>query len=610
MRLLVLLVFSVIATVYSNQQGCLFDNNIYFAFENVTDTPTNQLVHVTGYSKNPKRWFGIGFSKDQKLTTDSILIISYSTTVLQYKNQTKNSTQDYLSANIINFPIIQKKGFEFFINISKLVDKKYLFFAYDNKLNIENVIPSTSSIKFFNISIYDNLKDLSKTGQSDYCSENIGVPGRLFITHDGFFIPIFILYIFLMIWCLYLTDKLPLRSKGSVPIFLVACYLLNLIFERIEFELSYELNTIYACWLTIYGAYPSLFACEMAIIYIFCHYILVKSMTFQQHSLHEKGLKRSTSSEIISPIFKTSWRVSLFKAIRSKYFMVGLLTFAYLFESIILTIPILVFQGKCTATARTITRFVHGGFMLGAIGIWFVVQLVDLLINWRIILVCKLKKYFIDDDIYYFRLESLFFLGLLSVGAVWISVSKPKIIGMISVEIILVLGWIAIGGVLTLLITTFKYCFPQKKKINEINEIEEIFKDEELYLLFYRQARKEYSLENVLFRVDSMKYKTMKNKKKREEHAIMMVEKYLSGSSSPFEINVDFNTISKAVELIREGRFDDNIFDDLDYCIYRNLSDTYSRFIHSSEFSRYQKEMKDIKLRSKVMGSNSVAISA
>ena len=128
-KLFSLLFLIIISLTKSNKIGCLFDKDVYFAFENVTDSPTNQLIHVKGYSKYRNGWFGIGFSKNETITKDSILIMAYlPSTIVQLKNhsyETRNLTDvDILSPTIIDIPISDKKGFEFYINISKLIGKK------------------------------------------------------------------------------------------------------------------------------------------------------------------------------------------------------------------------------------------------------------------------------------------------------------------------------------------------------------------------------------------------------------------------------------------------------------------------------------------------------
>jgi hypothetical protein len=144
------------------------NKDVYFTFENSSDSATNELIHVEGFSKYRIGWFGVGFSKNRTITTDSILIISYlPTTVVQLANHSftplNNSQVDFISPLIVEFPLSDKKSFEFHINISKLVDKNFIVFAYDHFWKEGNQISSSHETVIFDFSIYKNLKDLSKS---------------------------------------------------------------------------------------------------------------------------------------------------------------------------------------------------------------------------------------------------------------------------------------------------------------------------------------------------------------------------------------------------------------------------------------------------------------
>jgi hypothetical protein len=148
--------------------ACLMNKDVYFTFENSSESATNELIRVEGFSKYKIGWFGVGFSKNRTITTESILIISYlPSTVAQLANHSftpmNKSQVDFLSPLIVDFPLSDKKSFEFHINISKLVDKNFISFAYDHLWKEGNPISPNHELVIFDFSIYKNLKDLSKS---------------------------------------------------------------------------------------------------------------------------------------------------------------------------------------------------------------------------------------------------------------------------------------------------------------------------------------------------------------------------------------------------------------------------------------------------------------
>jgi hypothetical protein len=390
---------------------------------------------------------------------------------------------------------------------------------------------------------------------------------------------------------------------------IVTSLIWNLLFEYINANsVTYEWNSIYSCWITALTEYPALYSCSTSLVYVFSHYILVKAISFKQSQLHETSLRRMNSSKNMEELFKSSWKVTVLKAMRSKVVMFLLIIGLYLFEATLTTLVIFAGGFKCSNIVRDIMRYIHGGLLLMSVFGVVIAQITDLIINWRLILKCRLKKYYIEDDIYYFRLESLFLFGLIPISVAWIAITNPRLLKISLVEVIFMFSWITVGGLFSLIVTTFKYCFGSKKKTVKDNEIDKVFSRDDLRKHFIEFAKKEYSIENAFWKTDSDHYRGTSSSKKRREIAELMVQKYLSGSSSYYEINAPGKIIEKVLNKIDKEEFDDRLFHELDNIVDVNLCDTLSRFINTTHYKNYEKEKGNIAAESSVMGRKPTVI--
>jgi hypothetical protein len=175
---------------------------------------------------------------------------------------------------------------------------------------------------------------------------------------------------------------------------------------------------------------------------------------------------------------------------------------------------------------------------------------------------------------------------------VWAVVPMPDFLQIILVEILMMMFLVLIGGFFSLGITMYRYLFSStnngKEENNSKTEIDEIFENQATFELFYEYSKKEFSIENVLYKVDSNQYKKLKNEKKRLKHAQLMEIKYLSGQSSPLEINVDQATLAPVLESLHRNQAPIDLLKNLDSSVMKNLSDTHGRF----KFSRLFKDFK------------------
>jgi hypothetical protein len=174
---------------------------------------------------------------------------------------------------------------------------------------------------------------------------------------------------------------------------------------------------------------------------------------------------------------------------------------------------------------------------------------------------------------------------------IWAVVPMPDFLQIILVEVLMMLFLVLIGGFFSLGITIYRYFFSSTisaENNDSKSEIDEIFENQATFELFYEYSKKEFSIENVLYKVDSNQYKKLKNEKKRLKHAQLMEIKYLSGQSSPLEINVDQATLAPVIEALHNNEAPIDLLKNLDLAVLKNLSDTHGRF----KFSRIFKDFK------------------
>jgi hypothetical protein len=148
---------------------------------------------------------------------------------------------------------------------------------------------------------------------------------------------------------------------------------------------------------------------------------------------------------------------------------------------------------------------------------------------------------------------------------------------------------------LPLLATAIRLIIIQIKKMNS-REMEtswdtltESLRDEDLFSLFVSYSRSEWSQENVLAHRDIEKFKRIKGKEKRENHAFNIYYTYLNGTNSPLELNIDTKTRNSLYEDINneDCKFQNDTFQNVEKTVKINLSDTWSRFILTGVYMNY-----------------------
>jgi hypothetical protein len=159
-----LLIFLLLSLHFTHQQkvGCLVWQNNYINFQNVSESPDNQLIKIEAFSKYLTGWFGISFSKNKTLDASSILIYaSYPNLAFQTFN---HSTIPHTQSDAVKGPqlltdiqyiLANKKGIRAYLNVTHLKGMKYFTFAFGEDGFVNH------ATQMFSFDILEKSKDFS-----------------------------------------------------------------------------------------------------------------------------------------------------------------------------------------------------------------------------------------------------------------------------------------------------------------------------------------------------------------------------------------------------------------------------------------------------------------
>ena len=230
-----------------------------------------------------------------------------------------------------------------------------------------------------------------------------------------------------------------------------------------------------------------------------------------------------------------------------------------------------------------------------------IVAIVDFTFNVPLILKCKWNKIFIDDDPFNFRIELAPLFSAVPLTIVWGFVPLPKYFYSIITEYLMFI-LLFTSGTQTLLITIIKkIIFLRNKSRNRKSESISIkyCLSPEIIDLFIKFCEYEWSVENISFKLDIVKYKNLKSKSERSVMADIIKTKYLIIDVSELEINAPQKTLIEICKKIDNGNIENDLFHPIEKVVDVNLGDTISRFQFSSMYYNY---LSNIKYREKVLG--------
>eukprot|EP01080_Neovahlkampfia_damariscottae_P012043 gene12043-5439_t len=208
------------------------------------------------------------------------------------------------------------------------------------------------------------------------------------------------------------------------------------------------------------------------------------------------------------------------------------------------------------------------------------------------------------EDVFYFRIQIYFFgfcvvipvLLVRQVLGIFVEASiviKIILLGIGSfVEYIFMFTYTGLFILLSM-INAFKFIlFPRRKDYQ--NRFEEHYQNQDLWDLFSNFCELEYSIENVKLYENIQIFLKEKDQHAKEEMAQKIDDKYLN-SDSLFEVNISSRTKNEFRQNLNS--IDDNLIENLLKDVTMNLSDTWNRFVITSDYTnfKYLEKLKGIK---------------
>jgi ABC-type multidrug transport system fused ATPase/permease subunit len=234
---------------------------------------------------------------------------------------------------------------------------------------------------------------------------------------------------------------------------------------------------------------------------------------------------------------------------------------------------------------------------------------------------CNLKKFYIVDDPYGFRLEHLIGISFLTLYAIplsfvplilyffnasWmvpeINSLRGEITGVIFAFMITLTEWIALFALcfVVVFLAMLSFCKRRKSKKSQIFESEfDVFINTSQGIeIMKTYAQKDWSLENVLFFEDVLNYQKIKSTKYARKRAFQILENYIE-LGSPLKVNLSSNvrksTKDKVENFVDFKDFHKSIFNDAIKETKLNMEVTFKRIKDTTEYQDWKENSNILK---------------
>eukprot|EP01080_Neovahlkampfia_damariscottae_P007988 gene7988-12453_t len=467
-----------------------------------------------------------------------------------------------------------------------LNSSKYLLVRCDSTLN-----------NFTHIKAIINLKEDFLPCNNLVCIPNLGNISGYYFTFELFMI------ISMIILSIIVRNWQPFKSRGIVLTFALLVDLVSIIFDSIPYIFSLEFSYLYETNILMTFIVPFKLSILLLIFINFLRMLLILYIQKNIDSIHEnklplivirliRFLKLSTSGLGASIIWIISSIIGgLFYVLLILFF--GTINPSYGYN----VIPLIIFQ------------YFQVPYDIITIGISLVLILIDFFSNFKDFFQNS-RKFWITNDPFRFRTQiftltfavviyfSRFFFILYQTS----NIKNQTTLSCLSSEfrtLDIVLGTLSRIAIIfyfsgfILFYTLFQKLYNtlkfRGKRIDfQLDTIEEVFQNEEIFNIFYGFIKNEYSLENIFLYQDIKKYENLESINERKSFGMEIFMKYLNGQSSELEANVSGSVIKKVSDLISSNNFEVDLFDQVLICAKENLTDSYSRFIISEKFENYK----------------------
>eukprot|EP01080_Neovahlkampfia_damariscottae_P006516 gene6516-10524_t len=581
--------------------GCIIWENTFVSIDN-SQTDGNFIFTV--HSRENRGYMSLGIYSKPNYFDDSIAVLAYlPNKFIQMKNHTlqasKNTFFEAQFTNMLYDSIDKTITFKFKMNSSDLYNKNYFAFSHSIEKPVEKngtiVIPKHQKYSSFRYLQLNSTKNLIPV-----CRFGTNIAARAGVLHPIVYVVFNLMYISTGLIYIYFMYDYPFKSRFAGPFFALGGLYVNLIEEFFFTILTYEQSSKYYCLMTAYFSYSSIiltFAVPMMIL--FRYLVLLRIQNRKRKYIEDIKDKRMSVMDLeainISP---TRHRAS----IMFKFFLKVLssrrttLLFPVIWVGLFLCIIFIIHAAgnfQCHTEVFGKMRIVYFVQVIAVYGFYFILLVVDLMLNIPNIFRCKWKKIFVEDDPHNHRLDMYWVLLMVIPTVIWGVVPLPKTIYSFVTELVMSFGlWVS--GLQVILITIIKKLLfwlskskskkrsKMKKTRTLIVDIDHVFNDE-IVGAFLKFAEAEWSEENVLFKIDVKRYKKG-NQEEREKFSEIIRNKYLIPRVSELEINAPTKFLNIVCQQIDQKIFERDLFQPLEDIVDVNIVDIISRFAFSSQY--------------------------
>jgi hypothetical protein len=139
--------------------------------------------------------------------------------------------------------------------------------------------------------------------------------------------------------------------------------------------------------------------------YIYMHFVFAQSFIWIQEKINKKAIKGSKNN--IGEYKKIPIYILFLKKLKNPIFILIFIFVIFLVQISVFSVVLAIGGFKCTKLVNTLGTYVQGLCFVFASLTYFFAQLLDIVRNYYLFWKCKLRRFFYDDDVYYFRMEVL-----------------------------------------------------------------------------------------------------------------------------------------------------------------------------------------------------------
>eukprot|EP01080_Neovahlkampfia_damariscottae_P002010 gene2010-1517_t len=481
------------------------------------------------------------------------------------------------------------------MNSTDLKGKYFISFSQNKFLEPQMSNGTMVIPKHNTFSRYFNIKFNSTNNFVPVCRIGLNISSRITANNSIIFAITFIFYICLALIIPGYFNRQPFKSRFLGPYISFVGVYVNFINEFIFSIITYE-NTSPYCILVMLFSYAPLQSALSVPVTMLARYMILLRIHNNKRRLIKKLKSKRNFHESNSEILRNRWKIlrkKLLKILSSPWITAGV---PLIWGAIFITITFSIYASRnfqCSNGTFEYMRLVHFSMFGVCVAVVLFLLIFDFVLNFRFIVQCKWKKVFFDDDPYKFRFDMIGMFLMLFPTLIWAFAPLPKVIFSIITDIAVHMGlWT--GGMQALFITVVQESIISYRKSNDSRDSSDLsvsyVMSPEIIDCFQKFCESEWSVENILFKLEVEKYQNLKSYSDRLILAEMIKNLYLIPGASELEINCPSKLLNEIGKKIKEGDHEDDLFLPIEKVVNINLNDTISRFQFSKMYLNLLKE--------------------